>query len=225
MTTDSPSSENNEPTTVKRFILGPGQLIIFSLIVFLVLVVGAIPGWTWDQRWTVGSVCGLVSSCFAYYLVLDRTGYAFIFGVVSTLLICDLTIARQWTLRYPVVSLCEGILVAAILVRADLERVPGLQRHNKHRLDRVFYRLLRVDEPEPAELAHDPDGDKAIRILHYVDYPQLVGFIVTLGFFLYCSWSFGERIAADFAAGAFSFQLISAAIALTFIQWDIDSHE
>lgn len=204
-------------TRLKTFILGPGQFVFFSIVVLLVVFVGGQFDLAWDERWTLGSIFGLVFSCLVYYLAIDQKGYALFFGAFIATLVSTV----QTTLNSPLVHLLEGVLIAFVLVRADLGRVPV--RLHLHRLDRMFSKVMLVSPPTAVEEAADPDAEKSLRILHYVDYPQLLGLIATGAFYGVAESSFGAQTAKDFLAGAYAFQLVSASIALTFIQWDIDS--
>ena len=202
----------------KRFILGPGQLVAFMLIVLsVVFPVGDQLDLNWGERWTLGSLLGLVVACFVYYLAIEQKGYAYFFGLFSGIVLATMS----QTLHNPLAHLLEGILVAFVLVRADLGRVP--RRSHKHQVDRFFDKVLFVNPPTDTELLADPDSEKSLRILHYVDYPQLIGLITTALFYLFARQKFGEEVAENFVAGSFAFQLVSGSISLTFIQSDIDS--
>lgn len=203
---------------LKRIILGPGQLISFAAIVLIVVfLVGDWLELSWDERWTLGSLIGLVVACFVYYTAIDQKGYAFFFGLSMGLISATI----QWTLHNPIVHLLEGVVIAIVLVRADLGRVPSTPQ--EHRADRFFHKLLRVKPPSRSEQEADPAAEKSLRILHYVDYPQLIGLAMTALFYVLASRWFGEETAGNFIAGSFAFQLVSGSICLTFIQWDIDS--
>lgn len=204
---------------IKTFILGPGQLVFFCIVVLVVLVIGGRFDLRWDERWTLGSILGLVFSCFVYYLAISQASYAFFFG----LFIATILFTLGTTLHNPLLHFLEGLLVATVLVRADLERVPQRLYDRLHRLDRIFAKVMLIRPPSAEEQKADPDSDKSVRILHYVDYPQLIGFVATAAFYPFASRYFDPLTAKNFLAGAYAFQLVSASIALTFIQWDIES--
>jgi hypothetical protein len=207
--TERRQADESTRTRFQRFFEGPGQLFSFLLLLFLV-VGGLFKRYgvdTLPERWTLGSIFGMVLTSFVYYLLerdpsggtdfwmnLIRSSFSPLFLVLGFFLFLV-------TLTNPFYHLFEGVFASFLYIIYD-------------------FQASRVARDKRGNLDHD-EMRRFKRQLNYVDIPQFAG---VFGITLYLPVAvylqgFSTSVMEDFVAGAFAFQVLYASVVLAVLKF------